>query len=209
MYIPPEIWTLPGVTIPERIVLAEIVFLHAQNGCFASNDHFGRLLGCSSSNARKILYRLVDLGHVVRVSKYGHDQRVLCPTMDTEGVQIRTTPCPNPDNITDKGKPKPKKQTETTTRPNLDMVQTWFAENGHPEFAGPFFDYYETNGWVQGRGRKPIKNWEAAARGWIRNQKKYNDEKRQRGFDRLKFNADNIRTWANQKQHPGNDGGPS
>ncbi len=34
--------------------------------------------------------------------------------------------------------------------------------------AGKCFDHYAANGWVQGRG-KPIKNWQAACRNWIRN----------------------------------------
>jgi hypothetical protein len=201
VYIPPEIWNLDGLSIPERVLLAEIAFLASNGACFASNNHFGRLLGCSASNARKMVYKLVDAGFVLRVSKSGHDQRVLCPNPTVAHVQNWTTPCPKPDTIKDKVKTKPKKQ-QGTTRPNLDMCVEWFTENGFPQYAEPFFDYYETNGWVQGGGKKPIRNWEAAARGWVRRQKQFNDEKRQRGFDKLKFNADNIKSWANQK----NDG---
>ena len=32
-----------------------------------------------------------------------------------------------------------------------------------------FFDYYEANGWVQGKQGKPLKDWKAAARYWERN----------------------------------------
>lgn len=207
LYIPPEIWALEMLSISERIVLSEIAFLYANRGrCFASNDHFARLLNCSPSNARKIIYNLIQSGFVSRVSKSEHDQRLLCPNVNVEGVQIRTTPCPNPDTIENKVKPKTKPQ-KKPTRPNLDMVNEWFAENNAPMMAAAFFDYYETNGWVQGRGQKPIKDWTAAARGWIRRQNQFNGEKQQRGFDRQKFSPQKIGAWANQKQHVGDNAG--
>lgn len=193
------------LSIAERVVLAEIAFLHSNGECFASNDHFARLLGCSPSNARKIVYKLTEHGVVVNVSKIGHHRRVLCPNVGTAHVQNWTPPCPKLDNITDKENttPKPKPKREVFKRPNLDMVQLWFSENDAPTLAGAFFDYYESNGWVQGRG-KPIRDWHAAARRWIRNQKQWNNEKRQRGFDKLKFDADTIRSWANDKNNGGN-----
>jgi hypothetical protein len=167
------------------------------------------MLGCSTSNARKIIYKLVDHGAIVNVSKNGHQRRVLCPNVGVARVQNWTPPCPKLDNVENKENttPKPTPKRKVFERPNLDMVQTWFSENGNPTMAGPFFDYYESNGWVQGRARKPIRDWHAAARGWIRNQNKWNNEKQQRGFDKLKFNADTIRSWANDKNNGGNPTG--
>jgi hypothetical protein len=45
-----------------------------------------------------------------------------------------------------------------------------------------FFDYYEANGWTQGRN-KPIKDWKAAARGWIRRSQQFkrNEKSTNRG----------------------------
>lgn len=60
--------------------------------------------------------------------------------------------------------------------PNLEKVENFFSartktfwplETSKQE-AGNFFDHYEANGWVQGKG-KPIVKWEAAAHKWIRN----------------------------------------
>lgn len=42
--------------------------------------------------------------------------------------------------------------------------------------ASSFFDHYTANGWVQGRG-KPIRDWQAACRNWIRNSLKGTFEK--------------------------------
>jgi hypothetical protein len=44
----------------------------------------------------------------------------------------------------------------------------WPEDKCHNQ-ASLFFDHYETNGWVQNKG-KPVKNWEAAARNWVRRE---------------------------------------
>ncbi len=50
------------------------------------------------------------------------------------------------------------------------------AESDSSE-AEQFYDHYEANGWVQGKG-KPIKNWKAAARNWMRRKGKYSSHQR-------------------------------
>lgn len=54
------------------------------------------------------------------------------------------------------------------TPPTVEEVRAYSQEkhlNLDPEH---FCDYYEANGWIQGKG-KPIKDWKAAARNWSRN----------------------------------------
>lgn len=46
--------------------------------------------------------------------------------------------------------------------------------------ASAFYDYYTANGWTQGKG-KAIKDWQAAARGWIRRAGQYQKPARQAG----------------------------
>jgi hypothetical protein len=57
-----------------------------------------------------------------------------------------------------------------TKHPTLEEVKEYFKEK--QTFIDPeaFFYHYETNGWVQGKG-KPIKNWEAAVRYWQSNNR--------------------------------------
>lgn len=52
--------------------------------------------------------------------------------------------------------------------PSVDEVRHYMADQGYPDDADAFVDFYSANGWVQGRG-KPIKDWRAAVRNWQRN----------------------------------------
>jgi hypothetical protein len=51
--------------------------------------------------------------------------------------------------------------------PTLDEVRAYCLERNNTVDAEKFFDYYETNGWVQGKG-KPVKDWKACVRTWER-----------------------------------------
>lgn len=51
--------------------------------------------------------------------------------------------------------------------PSADEVRRYMADQGYPDDADAFVDFYSANGWVQGRG-KPIKDWRAAVRNWQR-----------------------------------------
>jgi len=59
-------------------------------------------------------------------------------------------------------------------RPNsVTEVSEYRQTLGYKGFeADRFFDYYERNGWVQGRG-KPIKDWKAAVRNWQKMRSQY------------------------------------
>lgn len=51
--------------------------------------------------------------------------------------------------------------------PTLEEVKTYCLERNNSVDAERFFDYYSTNGWVQGKN-KPIKDWKACVRTWER-----------------------------------------
>lgn len=62
-------------------------------------------------------------------------------------------------------------------RPDLQSVREYFKEKNVSELeAEKFFNYYESNGWLVG-GQTPMKNWQAAARNWIINAKKFAPQK--------------------------------
>ena len=62
---------------------------------------------------------------------------------------------------------------QLTTRrfcpPTVSDVKTYCLENGYSIDPERFIDYYDANGWRV--GRNPMKDWKAAVRTWVRNEK--------------------------------------
>lgn len=54
-------------------------------------------------------------------------------------------------------------------KPSIEEIQQYCLERKNNIDYQRFYDYYETNGWVQGKTRKPIKDWKACIRTWERN----------------------------------------
>jgi len=95
----------------------------------------------------------------------------------------------------------------TNAKPiSLDEVKEYFKEKKKIELAEHFFDYYTANGWVQGKSSKKIKNWKAAANGWIRNENKFNKDgnNKTQGFNADNYNLERLTTYINTGK---NDGG--
>lgn len=69
-----------------------------------------------------------------------------------------------PDNIIIMGR-----KSKKFVKPTVEQIQDYCNEKNYDIDAERFFDYYEANGWVQGKQGKPIKDWKAAVRNWNRN----------------------------------------
>lgn len=63
-----------------------------------------------------------------------------------------------------------KTPTKKTAKPTLEEVQAYCAERHNKVDPAKFYDYYEANGWVQGKAGKPVKDWRACVRTWERNR---------------------------------------
>ncbi|WP_304343955.1 transcriptional regulator [Chryseobacterium koreense] len=62
-------------------------------------------------------------------------------------------------------------------QPHISEIQMYFEEKeASQEEAEKFFNHYESNGWLVG-GKSKMKNWQAAARNWLMNSKKFNETK--------------------------------
>jgi hypothetical protein len=67
----------------------------------------------------------------------------------------------------------PKKEKDSGTNPALDEVVSFFKSENYPQVeAQKFFNHFESNGWKVG-GKTPMKNWQAAARNWMLNAKRF------------------------------------
>lgn len=75
--------------------------------------------------------------------------------------------------------------------PTLEEVQNYCLQRRNNIDPEAFIAFYEANGWVQGRGRKPIKNWKACVITW----EKLNKEKGVIGGQNF-FQRISDRSWA-------------
>ncbi len=62
-----------------------------------------------------------------------------------------------------------KRKRTTFEPPTLEDVLSYCDERKNGVDAVAFYDFYEANGWVQGKQGKPLKDWKAAVRYWERN----------------------------------------
>jgi|TARA_R110000772_G_scaffold170373_1_gene282251 hypothetical protein len=89
--------------------------------------------------------------------------------------QIVTTT--NNDNNVNKGN---KKKTTLFIPPTEEQINNIFIEVGMPQDNGAearrYIDYYAQQGWKLSNGNKMV-DWKAAAKNWLRNQQKWNNQK--------------------------------
>ena len=75
-----------------------------------------------------------------------------------------------------------KKNRSVEVPPNISEVEMYFLEKDSTKLeAERFFNHYESNGWLVG-GKSKMKNWEAAARNWLLNTKKFNNTSNSSSF---------------------------
>lgn len=59
--------------------------------------------------------------------------------------------------------------------PSLETLQSYFPTiGGTAQDAEAFFDHFEANGWKVS-GKTPMKNWQAAARNWVRRKSEFSN----------------------------------
>lgn len=64
VWIPKEIWLADGLTLIEKVFLVEIDSLDNKDGCYASNKHFQKFSGLSTSRCSQIINQLQAKGYI-------------------------------------------------------------------------------------------------------------------------------------------------
>lgn len=82
LWIPVEIEVLP-LSLTEKVLLAEIVALDRVGECFASNEHFSKLLGIRPDSASRMISKLKKLGYIKQTGFDGR-KRKLTPIFETK-----------------------------------------------------------------------------------------------------------------------------
>lgn len=205
VWIPKKLYLNDNLTWTDKLIILE-VHSFSNNGleCFVSNEHLADFTQASLSSVEKSLSKLVKQGIIIRTRKKieGSYQRFLrlansnfCEDVPVNSA-IDQPYILRPTNI------NIQKQTKKTNRErtplNITVVIDAFIEAGSTEKeANKFYDYYESNGWKQGKG-KPIINWKAAARNWIRRSEDFKINNNANGFDRTKISGERLRNYFNE-----------
>jgi len=199
VWIPADIYRDTRLTWTQKLMLVEIDSF-SRNGleCFVSNEHLSEHLQVGISAIEKCLKSLVDMGLVERGRVYvGKSyRRTLRLTTgmyygsDPEQIRGTTRNEVRHTNTLTNSDTKPRNRRQPNS---IEDVQDYFVKCGRhdAEDAAKFFDYYTANGWTQGKG-KAIKDWQAAARNWMRNTKQWSNERQQKGFDTSNFSPDAL-----------------
>ena len=191
VWIPAEIWLDSRLTLVEKALYAEIDSFTGNDKTFhKSNETIQLEYGVSRPTISKAIKNLTDLGFIsaafdgrMRHLTVQADRKILSgrgkesfgqtvKNLRAEGKNSTST------NTIERTEDNTSKKRGTRPK-DLDEVLESFKEVGAEESeALAFFDYYEANGWTQGRN-KPIKDWKAAARGWIRRSHQFKKNERQ------------------------------
>lgn len=72
---------------------------------------------------------------------------------------------------TEEHKTKEKEKRKVFAPPTVDAVSEYCLERNNGIDPQAFVDFYTANGWVQGKGQKPIRDWKACIRTWEQKRK--------------------------------------
>ena len=188
IWIPVEVleMDLPAVA---KLLWADIhSFTGREASFFKSNERIAEEYQCSQRTISRAVAVLKERG-LIDVSTDGR-RRMCQARLDNLSRQGRQNgEAGSPKCLHSKQyREQPSKQISRAKPNSRQEVYIYFNELGlDTGEADKFVDYYESNGWKQGRG-KAIKDWQAAACNWKRNAEQW--KQKPRGFNAGNFTAD-------------------
>ena len=130
----------------------------------------------SSNNGETFNVRLLSYSEKYQIKKENNRKRVLQfreNEEDTKNVTHYNQDCNAPKVKESKVNKSKVNRIQAFVKPTLAELADMFTER---EQAEKMYNYYESNGWKV--GKNPMKDWKAAARNWIKNQKVYDTNQR-------------------------------
>jgi hypothetical protein len=104
---------------------------------------------------------------------YINNSNIINQTVTNKDKHAQKNDVQNLDRSGKKEKSSAQKERSVFVTPQLKQVQEYFASQKYPAVeADKFYNYFQSNGWLVG-GRTKMKDWQAAARNWILNAKKF------------------------------------
>ena len=195
--IPANVRYNENLNSSQKLFYGEITALTFKTGeCWASNNYFARLYKVSPSvitNWVKALEKenliVVDYEkkgkeitkRIIRIVGIQNIEYVFNKNGEGYSKYIKENNTSNNNTSNKKEIYKEKR----FIKPTLEEVKEYCLERNNNVDAEMFIDYYEANGWVQGKG-KPIKDWKACIRTWERNRSNTMSEREKRIEEWLK-----------------------
>jgi len=186
VWISADVWLDKRLSLVEKALLAEVESFTGNGKTFhKSNDTIQTEYGISKNTIARALRKLehlqfVDIRFNGRVRHVSLREGRLSK-MERQTMQNGDAASPNvvATNTTKKTRDNTTKESKARPKDLQQVVEAFKAVGSAEEDAMQFYDYYSANGWTQGRG-KPIKDWKAAARGWIRRSSQFQKNERTR-----------------------------
>lgn len=193
-YIVVQAWMMSALGLSGNDLLAyAMIYGYSQDGqgsYWGSIKHTAEALNISPRAAADVLRRLEERGVIEKINtvvdgiqRYSRIAVVpgqlenAVPQSPAPGQPITQQPQPT-------ALPTAAPARKRCIKPTVEEVEGYCRQRNNNVNAQRFFDYYEANGWVQGRG-KPIRDWRAAVRTWEQlNRNDYEREKRNGVFAR-------------------------
>jgi len=174
-----------------KLMMAEITALTSFNGvCWATNNYFAELYGCSKKTISRSLSQLAECGHIKMVlvkdpvtNEVLSRNITLSESLIPMDKNIQTPPEENvlppmdkkvKDNNTRVINNTRKNNIGTFQKPTVDEIEYYAKGQNLSIDPNRFYDYYESKGWMVGKNK--MKCWKSAVRNWCRNQSGWNGE---------------------------------